>query len=205
MVAMILSCCYCFKRKYTDVLPPYVPFSAAEYEKYRFGVVGQDETIKVEVKTNNAKDGAGREGKKDDAANAAPAAAAATPAPAGARTGACCPRGSRVLWLECVVCRCVGGASSPLPNLVPPLPFVLDFPFVVLGLQVAQEAPRQGRQREHQLAQARACRRPVYHCNVHRWNRNVTWGHSEHKHPAFMCGTARCSTCPGGKLLYQYY
>ena len=47
---MVVTCCYCFKRKYTDVLPPYTPFSSAEYEKFRFGVVGQDRAIHVEVK-----------------------------------------------------------------------------------------------------------------------------------------------------------
>ncbi len=46
-ITMVLSCCYCFKRKYTDVLPPYTPFSADRFEKFRYGVKGQDDEIHV--------------------------------------------------------------------------------------------------------------------------------------------------------------
>ena len=50
MIAMLATCCYCFKRKYTDVLPPYVPFSAKEYEKYRYGIPGRDnKPVKVKA------------------------------------------------------------------------------------------------------------------------------------------------------------
>lgn len=89
IMTMVMSCCYCFKRKYTDVLPPMKTFSASEYEKYRFGVLGQDEPIVVEVAAG--KDGAGKG--KD---SAPPAEGAGAPAsgvvgdkgkPAGAGVG----------------------------------------------------------------------------------------------------------------------
>ncbi len=90
IVTMVMACCYCFKRKYTDVLPPYKPFSAAEYEKYRFGVVGQDDPLTVEVPLGSGKaEGKGKPGAAGEEAKAAEPAAGTMPARA-VFAGACC-------------------------------------------------------------------------------------------------------------------
>lgn len=78
ITTILTTCCYCFKRKYTDVLPPYEPFSAKEFEKYRFGVPGHTAPMKVMVPE-------AQEVKLDDAGQAVVAAGAAEaqPAPGG--------------------------------------------------------------------------------------------------------------------------
>jgi hypothetical protein len=88
--------------RYTDVLPPVKPFSAAEYEKYRFGVVGQDEPLVVEVKPGKPSVAAKAEGGKGEGAKGGAATGGAVlaigdaPTAGGGGGGAGAPAGAGV-------------------------------------------------------------------------------------------------------------